>query len=276
MRRDTSKRLQIDLDDDLLPGDSYFTYRPLSNLPTPPPSSRESTLSQLSSCDALEQDESLQPKYRGKLSQGARNSLNRKLTVLPRSRNPPRQPHPFLRLTNHRFRTPCAGHSRSRKPAHRNYRFGGVRARQLGCQVRSALAALVPFAIRLSLALEQQATHAPSDAISATTTALCAAAHRLCPTRDHHPLRPGHCSQIQPGHAGEHELLHVVLGQGYLVERTIERHGAMYHGEPKLPHHAAVRGCVHHRRHGRHATCRTGDGQLLWRDKTAKPAGERA
>lgn len=43
----------------------YFTYRPLSNLPTPPPSSRESSLSQLSSCDALDRDESLQPRFRG-------------------------------------------------------------------------------------------------------------------------------------------------------------------------------------------------------------------
>lgn len=66
MRRDTStKHLRVDMDD-LLPEDSYFTYRPLSNLPTPPPSSRESSLSQLSSCDALDQDEALQPKLRGK------------------------------------------------------------------------------------------------------------------------------------------------------------------------------------------------------------------
>lgn len=68
MRRDAgTRRLAIDLDDDL-PSDGYFTYRPLSNLPTPPPSSRESCLSHLSSCEALDQDESLQPKFRGKLS----------------------------------------------------------------------------------------------------------------------------------------------------------------------------------------------------------------
>jgi hypothetical protein len=64
MRRGTSNlSLSSGTEDDSDSG--YFTYRPLSNLPTPPPSSRESSLSQLSSCDALDQDESLQPRFRG-------------------------------------------------------------------------------------------------------------------------------------------------------------------------------------------------------------------
>lgn len=54
-----------DDDDDMLPEDSYFTYRPLSNLPTPPPSSRDSSEAQPSQT-ALDDGEPLQPKFRGK------------------------------------------------------------------------------------------------------------------------------------------------------------------------------------------------------------------
>lgn len=101
MRRDTTnRRLQIDLDDDL-PENSYFTYRPLSNLPTPPPSSRESCLSQLS-CDAVDQDESLQPKFRGKLSHCCIKTKSDCVAQVPQSTSstsfprPPRYPSPLF------------------------------------------------------------------------------------------------------------------------------------------------------------------------------------
>ena len=61
MIRDNKKLV---LDDDMLPEDSYFTYRPLSNLPTPPPSSRESLASQSLQTE-LDDGEILQPKFRG-------------------------------------------------------------------------------------------------------------------------------------------------------------------------------------------------------------------
>ena len=66
MRRNGKKlALEGDLEDmDRLPDDSYFTYRPLSNLPTPPPSSRQSSTSQI--CPTtLDDGEALQPKFRG-------------------------------------------------------------------------------------------------------------------------------------------------------------------------------------------------------------------
>jgi hypothetical protein len=44
--------------------DKYFTYRPLSNLPTPPPSSRESSAAQ-SPKTTLEDGEELEAKFRG-------------------------------------------------------------------------------------------------------------------------------------------------------------------------------------------------------------------
>ena len=57
--------------DDMLAQDSYFTYRPLSNLPTPPPSSRDSSEAQPSQT-ALDDGEPLQPKFRGKCQVFAR------------------------------------------------------------------------------------------------------------------------------------------------------------------------------------------------------------
>ena len=52
--------------DDLPHSEEYLTYRPLSNLPTPPPSSRQSS-SSLSSCAGLEDGEPLRPSLRGEL-----------------------------------------------------------------------------------------------------------------------------------------------------------------------------------------------------------------
>lgn len=66
MRRDNQKPV-LDLDQDVHPEDGYFTYRPLSSLPTPPPSSRDSTASH-SPTSSLADGESLDPKLRGKLT----------------------------------------------------------------------------------------------------------------------------------------------------------------------------------------------------------------
>lgn len=65
MRRET-KNLPVPSveDDDAWMGDAYFTYRPLSNLPTPPPSSRDSSAAQ-SPKTTLEDGEELQAKYKG-------------------------------------------------------------------------------------------------------------------------------------------------------------------------------------------------------------------
>lgn len=51
-------------DDDAWMGNAYFTYRPLSNLPTPPPSSRGSSAAQ-SPKMTLEDGEELQAKFKG-------------------------------------------------------------------------------------------------------------------------------------------------------------------------------------------------------------------
>ena len=54
----------IDSFDDEYLDDQYFTYRPLSNLPTPPPSSRNSSADQ-SPRAPLEDGELLQDKFLG-------------------------------------------------------------------------------------------------------------------------------------------------------------------------------------------------------------------
>ena len=61
MRRDNhklAKRLDLSEDAD---DAAYFTYRPLSNLPTPPPSSRDSR----ASSTTPEDGESVKPMYLG-------------------------------------------------------------------------------------------------------------------------------------------------------------------------------------------------------------------
>jgi hypothetical protein len=63
MRRDGQK--YVGAEDEIWDEDSYFTYRPLSNLPTPPPSSRNSSAAQ-SPKTTLDDGEELQAKYRGK------------------------------------------------------------------------------------------------------------------------------------------------------------------------------------------------------------------
>lgn len=60
MRRDTSKHVAVADDEH----EGYFTYRPLSNLPTPPPSSRSSSAAQ-SPRTTLQDGEQLQPRWRG-------------------------------------------------------------------------------------------------------------------------------------------------------------------------------------------------------------------
>ncbi|KAH7145833.1 hypothetical protein B0J13DRAFT_328669 [Dactylonectria estremocensis] len=65
MRRDTKRACDVDAgadDDCRLEG--YFTYRPLSNLPTPPPSSRNSSAAQ-SPRTTLDDGEPLMPRFRG-------------------------------------------------------------------------------------------------------------------------------------------------------------------------------------------------------------------
>lgn len=80
MRRQTKNQpfSSVEDEDDAWMGDAYFTYRPLSNLPTPPPSSRESSAVQ-SPKTSLDDGEELQSKFRGLLSlelaQIARHSL---------------------------------------------------------------------------------------------------------------------------------------------------------------------------------------------------------
>lgn len=54
-------------DDEYGAEDAYFTYRPLSNLPTPPPSSRNSSAHQ-SPKTALEEGDILQEKFLGTCS----------------------------------------------------------------------------------------------------------------------------------------------------------------------------------------------------------------
>lgn len=54
-------------DDEYGAEDAYFTYRPLSNLPTPPPSSRNSSAHQ-SPKTALEEGDILQGKFLGTCS----------------------------------------------------------------------------------------------------------------------------------------------------------------------------------------------------------------
>ncbi|CAG9971503.1 unnamed protein product [Clonostachys byssicola] len=54
----------VGAEDEIWDEDSYFTYRPLSNLPTPPPSSRNSSAAQ-SPKTTLDDGEELQAKYRG-------------------------------------------------------------------------------------------------------------------------------------------------------------------------------------------------------------------
>lgn len=62
MRRESKKVLSVE--DEAWAADNYFTYRPLSNLPTPPPSSRESSAAQ-SPKTTLEDGEELEAKLRG-------------------------------------------------------------------------------------------------------------------------------------------------------------------------------------------------------------------
>lgn len=65
MLRDTKSRAVPSVEeDDAWARDNYFTYRPLSNLPTPPPSSRDSSAAQ-SPKTTLEDGEELQAKFRG-------------------------------------------------------------------------------------------------------------------------------------------------------------------------------------------------------------------
>ncbi|KAK7397605.1 hypothetical protein QQX98_013026 [Neonectria punicea] len=66
MRRDTTKRAEADdnSDDGDCRLEGYFTYRPLSNLPTPPPSSRNSSAAQ-SPRTTLKDGEPLMPRFRG-------------------------------------------------------------------------------------------------------------------------------------------------------------------------------------------------------------------
>lgn len=66
MRRETKNNYPAPSveDDDAWMSDAYFTYRPLSNLPTPPPSTRDSSAAQ-SPKTTLEDGEELQAKFRG-------------------------------------------------------------------------------------------------------------------------------------------------------------------------------------------------------------------
>ncbi|KAH8735677.1 hypothetical protein BGZ61DRAFT_472084 [Ilyonectria robusta] len=61
MRRDTKHSGDVDVDADQ---EGYFTYRPLSNLPTPPPSSRNSSAAQ-SPRTTLNDGEPLMARFRG-------------------------------------------------------------------------------------------------------------------------------------------------------------------------------------------------------------------
>lgn len=65
MRRDTKHSGDVDADQDGDCGlEGYFTYRPLSNLPTPPPSSRNSSAAQ-SPRTTLNDGEPLMARFRG-------------------------------------------------------------------------------------------------------------------------------------------------------------------------------------------------------------------
>lgn len=63
LRRD-KKRVQVSCDGDEEDYHGYFTYRPLSNLPTPPPSLNSSAMQ--SPQNPLEDGEGVKPKFLGK------------------------------------------------------------------------------------------------------------------------------------------------------------------------------------------------------------------
>lgn len=65
MKLDVDSAMADQLQDKNSRYEGYFAYRPLSNLPTPPPSSRNSSAAQ-SPRTTLDDGEPLMPRFRGK------------------------------------------------------------------------------------------------------------------------------------------------------------------------------------------------------------------
>lgn len=183
--------------------DGYMTYRPLSNLPTPPPSLRSSAAQ--SPKNPLEDGERLKPRYLGEfyhlvfcfISYITSNSRIPKVLRIfcrltrrhvSRACHPPRQPHPSRRLSRNALRPPRPSNPQPRQPPPRIHRPRRLRPRRPRQPLRPLLAALVPLNLRshLPLLLFEQAAHAPEQPARAATP------HRLRLPRTHHPRRPHH------------------------------------------------------------------------------------
>lgn len=107
-----SAKLHDDDDDDQV---RYLTYRPLSNLPTPPPTYKEAAAVCSPSAPAtLDDGEPLQARFIGTLA--FIPSPQSMLTECRRRPcHPPRQPHPLVGIARLRLRHPRSGHALPRR-----------------------------------------------------------------------------------------------------------------------------------------------------------------
>lgn len=194
--------------------DAYFTYRPLSNLPTPPPSSRTSSAAQ-SPRTALEDGEVLTARYRGTTLQSSvmftANHIQAPPSTSSTSSHPP-PPSPPPRSPSSKPCSPAPTSPSKPWPSPCASSTASTPASPVAGECR------VPYAPTFPPPLPPPSPNdTPSPLVpppAPTTT------HRLGQPSPHHPRRARHRRQVHRGPPGGVAVLLPRLGPRPLVAPT--------------------------------------------------------
>ncbi|KAJ8126642.1 hypothetical protein O1611_g6997 [Lasiodiplodia mahajangana] len=175
------------VDDDFEFDESYFRqfYKPLSNLPTPPLSTRNSSANQ-SPRVSLDDTEGPNSQFLGSTSR------------------PPREDATPRSLIHHPVHSRTPANASKSRSTHGHHRPGGLHSGLSGLQVLTQLAGIIPAQSTGPTSIET--THA-------SLSPWAGHAHKFRISRDHHPSGASDCRQVRGGHAEPNAVLCLELGE---------------------------------------------------------------
>jgi len=137
-------------------------------------------------------------------------------------------------IIHHPLYSHSSANARKSHLAYGHHCLSGLHPRLVGFQVSPQLAGGVP--LESQWPADIKTTHAPLGSWARDS-------HQLSFPRNYHSSSINHCRQVRRGYEQSHTALRLSLGEQSLDERANQLHGALHHGEPRVPHHAIVGPC---------------------------------